>query len=169
MLDNALIVMEHLYKTGRMKYYLRRLINEESYFEIEYSIDRSSMETNDDNEPQQHTKLKRILSMSDTDDHKRQLTFCNVDLQSNMIDKKILLNEQLNLFEILTKIYSILKQLETSGHPNFQLKEEEFDIYIQLDPQDHNDNNQSMQKNPFKYYSKSKLFFFFRRISEIFK
>jgi len=155
MLDNALIVMEHLYKTGRIKYYLRRLINEESYFEIEYSIDRSS--------------IKRILSMSDTDDHKRQLTFCNVDLQSNMIDKKILLNEQLNLFEILTKIYSILKQLETSGHPNFQLKEEEFDIYIQLDPQDHNDNNQSMQKNPFKYYSKSKLFFFFRRISEIFK
>ncbi|CAF5137247.1 unnamed protein product, partial [Rotaria magnacalcarata] len=37
-LDNALLTMEHLYKTGKVQIRLRHLMNEQSYFEIIYSI-----------------------------------------------------------------------------------------------------------------------------------
>jgi hypothetical protein len=149
MLDNALITMEHIYKTGIMNIHLRRLMNEQSYFEIEYSIDKVSIQTSNRNDfdsdeqsadkegdemqqqqqQQQREKFKFILSMTDVDDHKRQLTFCNVDLQQNMIYKKILLNEQLQLLQIIEKIYLILLKLEMAGHPNFQLKESNFEIH----------------------------------------
>ncbi|CAF4220855.1 unnamed protein product, partial [Rotaria sp. Silwood2] len=131
MLDNALITMEHLYKTGIVNIHLKHLINEESYFEIEYSIGKVSTQiTNKEDEKiQQQEKLTFTLSMTDIDDHKRQLTFCNVDLQQNMINKKILLNEQLKLLYTIEKIYLILVKLEKTGHPNFQLKEYNYEIY----------------------------------------
>jgi hypothetical protein len=135
MLDNALITMEHIYKTGLVNIRLRRLMNEQSYFEIEYSIDKTTIYMNSENnfdsddEIQQREKIKFLLSMADIDDHKRQLTFCNVDLQQKMIYKKKLLNEQLKLLQIIEKIYSILLKLEMAGHPHFQLKEEVYEIY----------------------------------------
>jgi hypothetical protein len=136
MLDNALITMEHIYKTGMVNFHLRRLMNEQSYFEIEYSIDKMTtlMNSEDDFEQEdeiqrQQEKHKFILSMADIDDHKRQLTFCNVDLQEKMIYKKILLKEQLNLLQIIEKISSILQKLEMAGHPNFQLIENHYEIY----------------------------------------
>src|SRR5689334_4858851 len=99
-LDNALITMEHLYKTGIVTIRLGRLMNEPSYFEIEYSIGKMRASTsieNLDEEVQQEERsqdvksTKFILSMTDINDHKRQLTFCNVDLPSNMSHKKVLL------------------------------------------------------------------------------
>jgi uncharacterized protein YjcR len=45
-LDHALITMEHIYKTGIVNIRLRRLMNEQSYFEIEYSIDKITAHTN---------------------------------------------------------------------------------------------------------------------------
>ncbi|CAF0924968.1 unnamed protein product [Rotaria sordida] len=138
MLDNALITMERLYRTGTVLIRLRNLMNESSYFEVGYSIDASSSEfTNsdssdldeEDQNKQQKEKLKFTLSMADIDDHKRQLTFCNVDLKQYMIDKKILLEEQLKLLETIEKIYLILLKLEKAGHPNFQLKEYNYEIY----------------------------------------
>jgi len=135
MLDNALITMEHIYKTGLVNIRLRRLMNEQSYFEIEYSIDKATISMNNENnfdsddEIQQREKIKFLLSMADIDDHKRQLTFCNVDLQQKMIYKKKLLNEQLKLLQIIEKIYSILLKLEMAGHPHFQLKEDVYEIY----------------------------------------
>ncbi|CAF1558203.1 unnamed protein product [Didymodactylos carnosus] len=77
------------------------------------------------NEPE---KIKLTLSMADIDDHKRQLTFCNVDLH-NMPHKKILLNEQLKILNIIEKINSVLLELEISGHPEYQLRSEKYDIY----------------------------------------
>lgn len=144
MLDHALIVMEHLYKSGRVNIHLKHLINEESYFDIEYSIGKISTQISKSNEistqkenlevpppspQQQQGKITFVLSMADIDDHKRQLTFCNVDLQQNMIDKKILLSEQLKLLHIVEKIYLILIKLEKSGHPNFQLKAYNYEIH----------------------------------------
>jgi hypothetical protein len=142
MLDNALITMEHIYKTGIVNIRLKRLMNEQSYFEIEYSIDKMSTQLNSENDTdsdeqleddeiqqQQREKFKFILSMADVDDHKRQLTFCNVDLQQKMIYKKTLLNEQLKLLRTIEKIYSIVVKLEMAGHPNYQLKEENYEIY----------------------------------------
>jgi ATP-dependent Lon protease len=144
-LDNALITMEHLYKTGTVKIRLRRLMNEQSYFEIGYSINKiqteASRRTNsdDEDEDEQHNEeereqnkakiLKFALSMGDIDDHKRQLTFCNVDLQENMFYKKVLLNEQLKLLKIVENIYSILVKLEMAGHPEYQLREQVYDIH----------------------------------------
>ncbi|CAF4423861.1 unnamed protein product, partial [Adineta steineri] len=118
-------------------------MNAQSYFEIEYSIDKVSApikETNDsdsdeqfeyeaDDEVQQREKIKFTLSMADIDDHKRQLTFCNVDVQQNMIYKKVLLNEQLLLLKLIEKIYLILVKLETAGHPNFQLRKDNYEIH----------------------------------------
>jgi hypothetical protein len=120
-------------------------MNEQSYFEIKYSIDDVSTQTNnhnnfdsdeqledkgnDENQQHQREKLKFLLSMADIDDHKRQLTFCNVDLQQKMIYKKTLLKEQLKLLQTIEKIYSILLKLEMAGHPNFQLKEDNYEIY----------------------------------------
>jgi hypothetical protein len=139
-LDNALITMEHIYITGMVNIRLRRLMNEQSYFEIEYSIDKvplqsisrnnsDSDEHLEDETQQAKEKIKFTLSMADIEDHKRQLTFCNVDLQQNMFYRKIVLNEQLKLLQIIEKIYSILLKLEMAGHPNFQLKENNYEIY----------------------------------------
>ncbi|CAF4525172.1 unnamed protein product, partial [Rotaria sp. Silwood2] len=135
-LDNALITMEHLYKTGKVKICLRRLMNEQSYFEMIYSIDKIKSESlhrndseHDDYEQYKSEKLKFTLSMSDIDDHKRQLTFCNVDLQENMFYRKILLNEQLKLLKIVENIYLILIKLEMNGHPDYQLREENYEIH----------------------------------------
>lgn len=144
-LDNALITMEHLYKTGEVKIYLRHLMNEKSYFEIMYSIDKIETDrlvrtNSEDNDEEQYNpeaehdqrrskKIKFTLSMSDIEDHKRQLTFCNVDLQENMASRKILLNEQLKLLKIIENIYSILDKLETTGHPDYQLREDQYEIH----------------------------------------
>jgi ATP-dependent Lon protease len=136
-LDNALITMEHLYKTGTVKIRLRRLMNEQSYFEIGYAINKIQTEAlrrtdsnEDEDEEQNRSKLlKFTLSMSDVDDHKRQLTFCNVDLQENMMYKKILLNEQLKLLKIVENIYAMLIKLEMAGHPEYQLREDVYDIH----------------------------------------
>ncbi|CAF1245410.1 unnamed protein product, partial [Rotaria sordida] len=133
--DNALITMEHLYKTGTVQIHLRNLINKQSYFEIVYSIAKVSIQINesdsdeDNREIQQQDTMTFTLSMADIDDHKRQLTFCNVDLKQDMNEKKILLEEQLKLLNIIEKIYFILIKLEKSGHPNFQLKEYNYEIY----------------------------------------
>jgi hypothetical protein len=142
-LDNALITMEHLYKTGTVNIHLKGLMNEQSYFEIEYFIDKfqtqlfraSSVGSNEETEEtvekeqQEMEKIKFNLSMTDIDDHKRQLTFCNVDLQQNMPHTKILLNEQLKLLSVIEKIFLVLGKLEMSGHPNYQLKEEKYEIF----------------------------------------
>ncbi|CAF3718863.1 unnamed protein product [Rotaria socialis] len=138
MLDNALITMEHLYKAGTVQIRLRNLMNEQSYFEIVHSIDTLSTEFNSSNESnsgekdkhiQQKETIKFTLSMADIADHKRQLTFCNVDLKQHMIDKKILLEEQLKQLDTIEKIYLTLLKLEKAGHPNFQLKEYNYEIY----------------------------------------
>jgi hypothetical protein len=134
-LDNALITMAHLYHSGVVHIQLRRLINEESKFEIEYSINKTQSLIKDDPEnpvdengrfPEQAEpeKIKFVLTTSEVDDHKRQLTFCNVDLSETMRSKKILLNEQLKLLNIVNNIYSTMIQLEMAGHPDYQLKEE---------------------------------------------
>jgi hypothetical protein len=120
-------------------------MNEQSYFEIEYSINKIQTDTSrrttsddddeyeqDNEEEQEQNKskiLKFTLSMGDIDDHKRQLTFCNVDLQENMFYKKILLNEQLKLLKIVENIYTILVKLEMAGHPEYQLREDIYDIH----------------------------------------
>jgi hypothetical protein len=126
-LDNALITMEHLYRTGTVKIRLRALMNEPSYFEIGYSINK--VQTEESQEEQKSEIIKFALSMSDVDDHKRQLTFCNVDLQENMQYKKILLNEQLKLLKIVENIYAIHVKLEMAGHPDYQLKEVDYEIH----------------------------------------
>lgn len=142
-LDNALITMEYLYRTGTINIHLRRLTSVQSYFDIEYSIDKIQSQivrvpsTEDDEEignqvteeQKESEKIKVYLSMADVDDHKRQLTFCNIDLQQNMARTKILLNEQLKLLKVIEKIYLILVKLEMSGHPNYQLKEEKYEIF----------------------------------------
>jgi hypothetical protein len=142
-LDNALITMEYLYRTGIASVHLKRLMNEQSYCEIEYSIDKmqtqivrvpsaeddEEVEDKMEEEQRESEKIKFKLSMADIDDHKRQLTFCNIDLQQNMVHTKILLNEQLKLLKVIEKIYLILVKLETSGHPNYQLKEEKYEMF----------------------------------------
>ena len=135
-LDNALVTMEYLYKTGTVTVHLNRLINEQSYFDIEYFIDKiqTSMNQTTDELNIKHeetTKIKFNLPMADIDDHKRQLPFCNIDLQDNMAHTKVLLDEQLNLLKVIERIYSLLIKLEVSGHPNYQLKEEKFEIFDQ--------------------------------------
>ena len=142
-LDNALVRMEYLYKTGRMKICLRRLINEQSYFEIRYTSSKTQAKNlqrfdscededeQDENKEQNKSKSsKLVLSMEGVDDHKRQLTFCNTDLQESMVFKKILLNEQLNLLKIIENIYTILIKIEMAGHPQYQLRDDfYYDIY----------------------------------------
>ena len=137
-LDNTLITMEHLYRTGTFKIYLRRLINEKSYFQIGYSIEKFQTEvlrrnnSNDqtiEEERNEKKTLKFTLSMSDIDDHKRQLTYSNVYLSESMSYKKVLLNEQFKLLKIVENIYEILIQLEMSGHPHYQLKEDLYEIH----------------------------------------
>jgi hypothetical protein len=137
-LDNALVTMEHLYKTGVVIIRLGRLINEPSYFQIEYSVDKIRASISTENldeviEPEDRLqdikKNKFILSMADINDHKRQLTFCNVDLPSNMSHKKVLLSEQLKLLQIVQKICSIFVKLEMAGHPDNQLRDQQYDIH----------------------------------------
>ena len=136
-LDNALITMEHVYRTGAVHFRLRRLIDEASHFEIEYSIkkvqtsDTTARDPNDDNrlDSNETENIKFTLSMPDIDDHKRQLTFCNVDLADNMYFKKILLSEQLKLLSVIENIYSMLVKLEMAGHPEYQLRDDSYHIY----------------------------------------
>jgi hypothetical protein len=134
-LDNALITMEHLYKSGTVDIHLRHLMNEESYFEIGYSIDRIQGQTLNNNENEEYRreteKIKFTLSMADIDDHKRQLTFCNVDVQQNLFYKKALIDGQLKLLQTVEKIYSIHNKLEIAGHPDFQLRDIHYDIHLQ--------------------------------------
>jgi hypothetical protein len=66
--------------------------------------------------------------MVDIDDHKRQSTFGNVDLQQNMNEKKILLNEQLELLQIVDRIYSVFIKLEMNGHTEYQLRDQNYEI-----------------------------------------
>ncbi|CAF1419145.1 unnamed protein product, partial [Rotaria magnacalcarata] len=137
-LDNALVTMEHIYKTGMITIRLGRLINKPSYFQIEYSIvkmrasidiDNLDAEVEQEDRPQDLKRTKFVLSMADINDHKRQLTFCNVDLPSNMSHKKVLLSEQLRLLEIVEKIYSMFVKLEIAGHPDCQLRDKQYEIY----------------------------------------
>jgi len=140
-LDNALITMEHLYKSGTVDIYLRHLMNEESYFEIGYSIDRIQGETLNNTENgnrRESEKIKFTLSIADIDDHKRQLTFCNVDVEQNLFYKKALINGQLKLLQTVEKIYSILIKLELSGHPDYQLRQEHYEIHLQNSKTIHN-------------------------------
>jgi hypothetical protein len=134
-LDNALITMEHLCKTGAVDIHLRHLMKEQSYFEIGYSIDRIQGQTsnNTENEEQRREpeRIKFVLSMTDIDDHKRQLTFCNVDVQQNIVYSKALINGQLKLLQTIEKIFSALKKLEMDGHPDYQLRDEHYDIHLQ--------------------------------------
>ena len=138
-LDNALITMEHLYRSGVVHIQLRRLINEESKFEIEYSINKTQTSIKDNSEglvnendgflqQEEPEKIKFVLAASEVDDHKRQLTFCNVDLSEAMKPKRILLNEQLKLLNTVNDIYSTMIQLEMAGHPDYQLKEENLQL-----------------------------------------
>lgn len=146
LLDNALITMEHLYRTGSMNICLQRLMNESSEYNIEYFIDRNAdsaekieymtINDNDFDEQNEHESLHKSrgkfmfkLSMSDIEDHKRQLTFCNVDLISSQNYRAILLEEQLKLFSIIEQIFRVLLKLEMAGHPHYQVKKERFDIY----------------------------------------
>lgn len=129
-LDNALITMEHLYKTGSVDIHLCHLLNELSYFETCYTIDRMQGQANENNN-QEAEKIKFTLTMSDIDDHKRQLTFCNVDDQQNTAYNKALIKGQLDLFQTIEKIYSILKELEMAGHPDYQLRDEHYEINVQ--------------------------------------
>ncbi|CAM4822618.1 unnamed protein product [Rotaria magnacalcarata] len=140
-LDNALITMEHLYKSGSFRVYLRHLTRKPSYYEVGYVIERiqggikkapgddDKQEVND--EIIQAKKIQFLLSMSDIDDHKRQLTFCNVDVQQNLIYKKALINGQLKLLQTVENIYHILTKLELAGHPDYQLRDESYDIRLQ--------------------------------------
>jgi len=140
-LDNALITMEHLYKSGTVDIYLRHLMNEESYFEIGYSIDRIQGEILNNTENgnrRESEKIKFTLSIADIDDHKRQLTFCNVDVEQNLFYKKTLINGQLKLLQTIEKIYSILIKLELSGHPDYQLRQEHYEIHLQNSKTIHN-------------------------------
>jgi hypothetical protein len=134
-LDNALITMEHLYKTGVVDMRLRQLMKEQSYFEIGYSIDRIQGQTlnNTENEEQrrEQERIKFVLSMADVDDHKRQLTFCNVDVQQNVFYSKALIKGQLKLLQTIEKIFSALKKLEMAGQPDYQLRDEHYDIHLQ--------------------------------------
>lgn len=120
-LDNALITMEHLYHSGLVRIQLKRLINEESKFEIEYSINKTQSSIKEQKESE---KIKFLLARSEVDDHKRQLTFCNVDLSEAMKSKKILLNEHLKLLNLVNQMYLMMVKLEMAGHPDYQLKEE---------------------------------------------
>ncbi|CAF1180009.1 unnamed protein product [Adineta steineri] len=125
-LDNALITMEHLYKNGVVNIYLQRLTRKSSYYEVVYLIDRIQIEQITEND-----RIQFQLSMSDIDDHKRQLTFCNVDVQTNLIYKKTLINGQLKLFQIIENIYHILTKLELGGHPDYQLRDEHYEIHLE--------------------------------------
>ena len=134
-LDNALITMQHLYRSGIVHIQLRRLINEESKLEVEYSINKiqtinntdlenTTDETDEIAQEEKPGKIQFTLTLPEIDDHKRQLTFCNVDLSEEMKINKLLLNEQLKLLDLISNIHSTMIQLEIAGHPEYQLKKE---------------------------------------------
>ncbi|CAF2820621.1 unnamed protein product [Rotaria sp. Silwood2] len=84
---------------------------------------------NDENEAQlDKDNLKFTLSKADIDDHKRQLTFCKVDLDEDMIDKRNLLDEQLTLLKRIDEIFSLLTKLVMDGHPAYQLMDKHIKI-----------------------------------------
>ncbi|CAF1233456.1 unnamed protein product [Didymodactylos carnosus] len=145
-LDNALITMGRLYKSGKIDIHLKHLIDEKSYFELNYSIEKiRHMTTLHDIDnisvsplQQQQSLMRRYysneiekinftMSQSDIIDHKRQLTFCNVDLQ-NMSHKKLMLDGQLQILKIIENIFSLLIRLESVGHPHYQMKIMSYDI-----------------------------------------
>jgi hypothetical protein len=70
--------------------------------------------------------------MSDVDDHKRQLTFCKVDVEQNKRYKESIIKGQLELLKIVEKIYLNLIKLELSGDPDYQSRDEQHKIDIQF-------------------------------------
>ncbi|CAF1142456.1 unnamed protein product, partial [Adineta ricciae] len=132
-LDNALIMMVHLYKNATVHITLQELVRKPSFYEIHYSIDQTYRGEVQQDQPieQQVKKIDLILSMSDIENHKRQLTFCNVDTQQNLIYKKALINGQLKLLKAMDHIYQILLKLELAGHPDYQLHQKEYEIDLQ--------------------------------------
>ena len=129
-LDNALIMMVHLYKNATVHITLQELVRKSSFYEIHYSIDQIHRGEVQQDQPmaQQTKKIDLILSMSDIENHKRQLTFCNVDTQQSLIYKKALINGQLKLLKVIDNIYQILQKLELAGHPDYQLHRKEYEI-----------------------------------------
>ncbi|CAF1578446.1 unnamed protein product [Rotaria magnacalcarata] len=135
-------MMEHLYKTGVVNIRLRRLINEQTHYHIDYFVDKISDQTvrvnesdgkqHADNETAtiiQQEQNKFSLSMSEVDDHRRQLTFCSLDLLDSLTHKTLMSKEQLKLLQMVERIFSIHVKLEISGHPEFQYAEEHHEIY----------------------------------------
>ncbi|CAF1475962.1 unnamed protein product [Didymodactylos carnosus] len=119
-LENAIIIMEYLYKTGTIYVFLKHLVGEKSYFEIRYYLEpHDSDSTDQDHESPPKKKTHQIMSMTDFADHKRQLTFCNVDV-SDVAQKKIMLVQQLKLLKRLENLFSSLISLENQGHPQYQ-------------------------------------------------
>lgn len=136
-LDNALITMENLYRTGKVSIHLQYLLDKPSYYEITYALRRtsSSMRNDEgeaDNDDYRDNEGPRYtLGMPDIDDHKRQLTFCNVNVQENLATKTPLVNGQLTLLDVVNDIFRVYKELESVGHPDFQLKEDTLDIHLE--------------------------------------
>lgn len=133
-LDNALVVMDHLYRTGTVKIWLRRLINQDSDLTLEYSIGRTKVSDNSVQisslDSLRNDDINRIsLSKSEIDDHKSQLTFCDSDIPESMAFKKTLIKEQVDVLNLVEKIYSKRLLLELHGHPNYQLAYEEFSLF----------------------------------------
>lgn len=136
-LDNALITMEHLYRTASTQIQLHRLVGKTSSYEVSYSIERFQDRTNntlnkEPNENKSKVTMQFVMSMSDVDDHKRQLTFCNVETQQNLVSKKSMIDGQLRLLKALEEIFQICKRLESAGHPDYQLRDQGNGITFQL-------------------------------------
>ena len=138
-LDNALIIMEYLYRSGVVLIQLRGLVNEKSSIQIKYAVSKimkSSVDDteklSDDEETVEENQIPEqaefFLSKSDIEDHKRQLIFCKANLCDTDVSKKILLENQLVLLEKIEKIFSITLKLETVGHPDYQWKDESISI-----------------------------------------
>ncbi|CAF1506481.1 unnamed protein product, partial [Didymodactylos carnosus] len=96
-LDNALITMEHLFKSGTVDIHLRRLTTQQSNFEIGYSIDRIQV------------GMKKVRDEND----QSQQGFNQWAQQT------------------IENIYHIFTQLELSGHPYYQLRDEHYEIHLQ--------------------------------------
>ena len=137
-LDNALITMDHLYRSGTVSFFLRHLLTRQSYYEINYTIDRIQHSTKNDQNAEQiihSTKPEKMiftLSLPEIEDHKRQLTFCNIDAQHNLFVKQLLADGQLKLLQKVDEIFEMFNKLELAGHPDYQLHEETFDMQLTL-------------------------------------
>ena len=136
-LDNALITMDHLYKTGSVCFFQNRILNKPSYYEVHYSIDRipnSSENSRSSARPdayQKEDKLMFRLGIADVDDHKRQLTFCNVGVEEDK-KRKVLVDGQLEVLNVVGEIFSVFNELEAVGHPHHQLKDRTLDIDLKI-------------------------------------